>query len=177
MIQNERDCRHEHVLDVARQMLTAARTAPKGKGIDVIEAALVTGEDIKKLSEKMVAMVEEHGMKFFLRDADNILQAECVIIIGTREQTQGLNCGHCGFPTCAGRPEGVPCALNTVDVGIAVGSACAMAADLRVGYPCHVFCRTCRSAFGLAERMQDCLCHSGECILQESILRPETEGR
>lgn len=37
MIQNERDCRHEHVLDVARQMLTAARTAPKGKGIDVIE--------------------------------------------------------------------------------------------------------------------------------------------
>ena len=97
MIQNERDCRHEHVLDVARQMLTVARTAPKGKGIDVIEAALVTGEDIKKLSEKMVAMVEEHGMKFFLRDADNILQAECVIIIGTREQTQGLNCGHCGF--------------------------------------------------------------------------------
>ena len=47
MIQNERDCRHEHVLDVARQMLTAARTAPKGKGIDVIEAALVTGEDLR----------------------------------------------------------------------------------------------------------------------------------
>ena len=62
MIQNERDCRHEHVLDVARQMLTAARTAPKGKGIDVIEAALVTGEDIKKLSEKMVSMVEEQAM-------------------------------------------------------------------------------------------------------------------
>ena len=132
MIQNERDCRHEHVLDVARQMLTAARTAPKGKGIDVIEAALVTGEDLKKLAAKMVAMVEEHGMKFFLRDADNILQAECVVIIGTREQAQGLNCGHCGFSTCAGRTEGVPCALNTLDVGIAVGSACAMAADLRV---------------------------------------------
>ena len=132
MIQNERDCRHEHVLDVARQMLTAARTAPKGKGIDVIEAALVTGEDLKKLAAKMVAMVEEHGMKFFLRDADNILQAECVVIIGTREEAQGLNCGHCGFSTCAGRTEGVPCALNTLDVGIAVGSACAMAADLRV---------------------------------------------
>ena len=35
MIQNERDCRHEHVLGVARQMMTAARTAPKGKGVDV----------------------------------------------------------------------------------------------------------------------------------------------
>ena len=38
----------------------------------------------------MVAMVEEHGMKFFLRDADNILSAECVVLIGTREQAQGL---------------------------------------------------------------------------------------
>lgn len=132
MIQNERDCRHEQVLNVARQMLVAARTAPKGKGIDVIEAALVTGEEIRKLSEKMVAMTEENGLKFFLRDAENILQAECVVIIGTREQAQGLNCGHCGFPTCVGRPEGVPCALNTVDVGIAVGSACVVAADGRV---------------------------------------------
>lgn len=81
MIQNERDCRHEHVLGVARQMMTAARTAPKGKGVDVIEAALVTGEDLKKLSEKMNAMAEELGMKFFLRDAANVLQAECVVII------------------------------------------------------------------------------------------------
>ena len=132
MIQNERASRHEHVLDVARQMMTAARTAPKGKGVDIIEIAMVTGDDLKVLSDKMVAMVEEHGMKFFLRDAANILQAECVIIIGTREQVQGLNCGHCGYPTCAGRPEGVPCAVNSVDVGIAIGSACAPAADLRV---------------------------------------------
>lgn len=132
MIQNERDCRHEHVLNVARQIMTAARTAPKGKGIDVIEAALVTGEDLKKLSAKMIEMAEELGMKFFLRDAENILQAECTIIIGTSEQAQGLNCGHCGFSTCRERTEGVPCALNTIDVGIAIGSACAMAADMRV---------------------------------------------
>lgn len=132
MIQNERASRHEHVLNVARQMMTAARTAPKGKGVDIIEIAMVAGDDLKRLSEKMVAMVEEHGMKFFLRDADNILQAECVIIIGTREQAQGLNCGHCGFSTCVGRSQGVPCAINSVDVGIAIGSACATAADLRV---------------------------------------------
>ena len=79
MIQNERDIRHEHILNVARQMMTAARTAPKGKGIDIIEVALVTGEDIKILSDKMIAMVEEDGMKFFLRDADNILSAECIV--------------------------------------------------------------------------------------------------
>lgn len=40
MILNERDARHEHILQVARQMMTAARTAPKGKGIDIIEVAL-----------------------------------------------------------------------------------------------------------------------------------------
>ncbi|WP_300814183.1 DUF2148 domain-containing protein [uncultured Bacteroides sp.] len=132
MILNERDLRHEHALAVARQMMTAARTAPKGKGIDVVEIALVTDSDLPILAERMRQIADETGMKFFLRDADNILQAECVIIIGTREQAQGLNCGHCGFATCAGRTEGVPCALNTVDVGIAVGSACATAADLRV---------------------------------------------
>ncbi len=133
MIINERDSRHEHVLNVARQMMTAARTAPKGKGVDLIEIGLVAGEEqLRLLSRTLIDMVEEHGLKFFLRDADNILQAECVVLVGTREQAQGLNCGHCGFPTCASRPEGVPCALNSMDVGIAVGSACATAADLRV---------------------------------------------
>ena len=43
-----------------------------------------------------------------------------------------LNCGYCGFPTCGERTPGVPCAMNTIDVGIAVGSACATAADLRL---------------------------------------------
>ena len=132
MIQNERDIRHEQVLDIARQMMVAARTAPKGKGIDIIEIALVSGEDIKVLSDKMIALYEEHGMKFFLRDADNILSAECIVLIGTHEQAQGLNCAHCGFATCGERPVGVPCAINSVDVGIAIGSACATAADHRV---------------------------------------------
>ena len=132
MIENERDSRHEHVINIARQMMTAARTAPKGKGVDIIEVALVTGDELQQLSKTMVQIAEETGMKFFLRDANNILQAECVVIIGTHEHAQGLNCGHCGFPTCAGRPEGVPCAINSVDVGIAIGAACATAADMRV---------------------------------------------
>lgn len=132
MILNERDCRHEEVVNVGRQMMIAARTAPKGKGIDIIETAIVTGEEIQTLSDTMIQMSKENGLKFFLRDADNILSAECIILIGTREKEQGLNCGHCGYSTCAGRSEGVPCALNAIDVGIAVGSACATAADARV---------------------------------------------
>jgi uncharacterized ferredoxin-like protein len=132
MIQNERDIRHEHVLHVARQMMTAARTAPKGKGIDIIEIAMIEGEDLQKLSDQLIALSEEKGMKFFLRDAENVLSAECVVLIGTNEGPMGLNCGHCGFPTCEERSAGVPCAINSIDVGIAIGSACATAADNRV---------------------------------------------
>lgn len=132
MILNEREDRHEHTLNVARQMMTAARTAPKGKGLDIIEVAMITEDEIQILSKYMVEMVAEHGMKFFLRDAENILNAECIVLIGTHQQAQGLNCGHCGYATCASRKEGVPCAINSVDVGIAIGSACATAADNRV---------------------------------------------
>ena len=131
MILNEREARHEQVLRIAQQMMTAARTAPKGKGVDVIEIAMVTDEDIQRLSNEMIAIHAENGFKFFLRDADNILNAECIILIGTREHAHGLNCGHCGFPTCAERPAGVPCAIVSTDVGIAIGSACATAADHR----------------------------------------------
>jgi uncharacterized ferredoxin-like protein len=132
MVLNERDERHEQVMHIARQMMTSARTAPKGKGVDVIEIALITDDDIRRLSEEMIAIHEENGFKFFLRDADNILNAECILLIGTREHAHGLNCGHCGFSNCAERPSGVPCAIVSVDVGISIGSACATAADHRV---------------------------------------------
>ena len=132
MILNERDARHEYMLNVAKQIMTAARTAPKGKGIDIVEIAVITDEDIKMLSQRMLELQEQNGMKFFLRDAENILNAEAIILLGTHEKVQGLNCGHCGFATCAEKAAGVPCAINSIDLGIAIGSACATAADLRV---------------------------------------------
>ena len=132
MIQNERTVRSELVMQAARQMMVAARTAPKGKGIDIIEIALVTGEDKDRLATEMKAIAAEKDRKFFLRDADNISQADVVMVIGTRRQSQGLNCFHCGFNTCESKPATTPCAINTVDLGIAIGSACAKASDLRV---------------------------------------------
>lgn len=132
MILNERDVRHEHALNIAKQMMTAIRTAPKGKGIDIIETAAVTGEDINILSDKVRDLYGENGMKFFLRDADNILSADVIILVGTHQKVQGLNCTHCGFDLCTDKPLEVPCAINSVDLGIAIGSACATAADLRV---------------------------------------------
>lgn len=132
MIVNERDNREKQALDIAEKMMVAARTAPKGKGVDIIECAVATGGDKQRIADEMCVVSEETGYKFFLRDANNVEAAQCVMLVGTREQAQGLNCGHCGYSTCAGRAEGVPCAINSVDVGIALGSACSKAADFRV---------------------------------------------
>lgn len=131
MILNERNIRGEETIRIARAMATAARTAPKGKGTDIIETAVVSGEEIKMISDRLVKIYAETAMKFYLRDSENILHAEAIVLIGTRFQNLGLNCRYCGFDTCAEKPEATPCAINSIDVGIAVGSACAIAADCR----------------------------------------------
>ncbi len=132
MIINERDNRRERVIEAASRMLTAARTAPKARGVDILECCVVEGDDIKRLSDAMQRLFEETGRPVFQRDAANILKADAVVIIATRPQTMGLNCGHCGFPTCAAKPSEVPCVFNSIDIGIAIGSAAATAADCRV---------------------------------------------
>lgn len=134
MLINERDTRTERLLQVADEMMTAARTAPKGKGFDIIEVMLATGETIRQLSDAMLQYSEKTGLKFITRDALNILHAEAVVLIGTAQKVHSLNCGYCGFATCAEKNEfpEVPCSINSVDVGIALGSACSVAADRRV---------------------------------------------
>ena len=120
MIENER---LERVVAVGHAMLTAARTAPKGKGVDILECALVTGDDIRRLSESMLELHRLTGRGVYARDGHNILQADAVVVIATRSLPLGLNCAHCGFPTCDEKPANVPCAVNCVDVGIAIGMA------------------------------------------------------
>lgn len=155
MILNERNLRNEQLQHVARRMAIAARTAPKAKGFDLLEIIIVNGDDITRLSEKMKEIASVKNLHFFLRDAENILQAEAILIIGTRNQNQGLNCGYCGFATCAEKDKhaSITCALNVTDVGIAIGSATATAAD------CRVDCRVMFSV-GLAAkelgRLGDC---------------------
>ncbi|MEN9975095.1 MAG: hypothetical protein RLZZ282_1101 [Verrucomicrobiota bacterium] len=134
MLTNERDTRADRLRRVAEEMMTAARTAPKGKGIDIVEVMVATGETIRELSNAMLEYSEKTGLGFIARDALNILHAEAIVLIGTKHQMLGLNCGYCGLDSCDAKAEfpGVPCSLNAVDVGIAIGSACAVAADHRV---------------------------------------------
>lgn len=157
MIINERDSRRERVLEAARKMITAARTAPKARGVDILECCVVEGDDIKRLSDSMQLLFEETGRPVFQRDAANILKADAVVVIATRPQPMGLNCGHCGSPTCADKPGNVPCVFNSVDIGIAIGSAAATAAD------CRVDTRVMYSAGMGAQRLGLLNTHDGEC--------------
>lgn len=147
MIENERGGRHARALDAARRMLTAARTAPKGKGVDILECALIEGDDLVRLSDEMKRLHAETDRGVYARDSENILKAECIVVIATHDMPLGLNCAHCGFATCELKPAAVPCAINSVDVGIAIGSAVSAAAD------CRVDCRVMFSAGMAAERL------------------------
>lgn len=132
MILNERETRHEQIISVAKQMMTAARTAPKARGVDLIETIAITEEHIKRLSDAMLEILTDKGERRFERDGNNILQAECIVLIGTKPLKMALDCGYCGYATCAEKKKEVPCTMNSIDVGIAIGSACATAADFRV---------------------------------------------
>jgi len=134
MIQEEK-LRKEIVLHIAGEMLAAARTAPKARGNDRLFLAILEQHEIEQLSEAMIQMASGEGPEFFIRDAKNLLQADVVIVMGTKYETQGLQrCGYCGFDNCDQKnkhPE-VPCVFNTGDLGIAVGSAVSVAMDRRI---------------------------------------------
>lgn len=127
MIQNERDTRQQRILQAAEAIMNAARTAPKGRGCDAVEICTITDTEILQLADMMDKIGNEKGEAFFHRDAENIRNAGAVVLIGTRNQPIGLNCTLCGFPTCSQKIATIPCVFNTIDVGIAIGSACAQA--------------------------------------------------
>ncbi len=132
---SESEFLEDAVIDVAKKMVIAARTAPKARGINTIETFIATGNTIKQLAERMKAIGEEYEQAFFVRDAANIENVPVVVLIGTKIQSTGLKkCGLCGFKNCDEKNTfpSVPCAFNTGDMGIAIGSAVSIASDNRV---------------------------------------------
>ena len=120
---------------VAEKMIIAARTAPKGRGRDHLVMAIAENNDIKAIAEKMKEIGKRSGANYFTRDAGCILEAPVLVLIGTRISSLGLiNCGNCGFADCEAKDEHpeIPCAFNTGDLGIAIGSAVSVAMDHRV---------------------------------------------
>ena len=137
----------EGLLAVAKSMAVAARTAPKARGVDAVETLIVFDKDLDALGRAM----EEHGAatgsEIFKRDANSVRGSQAVLLVGLRDLRpkkveNPLNCGACGHGDCAGflkvaKREGKDfpgpvCLFQAIDLGIALSSACSVAARFHV---------------------------------------------
>ncbi|MBN1232102.1 MAG: hypothetical protein JXA60_01965 [Candidatus Coatesbacteria bacterium] len=118
---------------IAELMAVSAVTAPKTRGEDYISIKIIDDEDeIRNLAEKMVEYGEKTNRTNFDRDAKGVLKSSAIVLIGLKDAPPALiNCGACGFPTCAealkvkqeNEFKGLICAFRLIDLGIALGSA------------------------------------------------------
>lgn len=133
---HENEYLKDSAIDIAKKMLVAARTAPKGKGRDTLEMMILHGEAIENLSKGMKKFGKKHNASFFTRDAKNLKSALAVVIIGTRIKTLGLDemCQLCGFENCKEKNKhpNTPCVFNTGDLNIAIGAAAETASQYHV---------------------------------------------
>ena len=133
---HEETIRKEVLRKVAEKMLAAARTAPKARGVDNLILAIAEKDEIELIAKKMKEMFQKgEGPDFFIRDSENILKSEFVVLLGTKISPVGLeHCGFCGFRNCEEKNKNPakPCAFNTGDLGIAIGSAVSVAMDERI---------------------------------------------
>ncbi len=129
MITKGNEMERKGVEQVAALMCAAARTAPKGKGIDNLSTLVITGGDLKKVSAEMRRIAQEHDIPFFARDAANVDASLALVVLGQRPAPMNIPvCGYCGAEDCAANVKaGAACAMSAGDLGIAVCSAAAVA--------------------------------------------------
>ena len=135
MIYNSEEMEMRAALEAAARVCAAARTAPKACGIDRIHTLTLTDADKDAVAREMERLGGEMGADFFLRDAGNMRAAKVLVLIGIVEAQRGLNgiCGYCHHANCGEcAAENGVCVYDPMDVGIALGSAAATAADCRV---------------------------------------------
>ena len=135
MINLDKNVKIEMAKNVGMAMMLAAETAPKGKGRNTLKMALLLPDEFEDIIKEMRKISEEHEMKFFLRDANNLEESHALLIIGTEYSQMGLHhCSYCGFKDCDenAKFETAPCAFNNIDLGIAIGSAVSTAAMHKV---------------------------------------------
>lgn len=138
-----RNGERDAILETAKLMMVAARTAPKTTGVDDILTLIVYGEEKDRIVNKMEKIAEERKIEGFKRDARNVKDSEAVILVGVRgSKSIGLNCGACGYENCKKFEDaekklgedfvGPSCLFKALDLGIALGSAVKIAGLLNV---------------------------------------------
>jgi len=149
LVINSQEAEECVLLSVARLMAVSARTAPKGRGVDRIVTAIVTGEEKERIAQAMEKKTEQkkNPLPFFKRDAENLRRSPVVLLIGVKgtvpkRPEDPFNCGACGHTSCAEFIEaekrngedftGPICIFEAIDLGIALGSAVKLASELNI---------------------------------------------
>jgi len=117
--------------NIGYQLMIAAKTAPKGRGVDCLDMLLLTGNDKEKLAKTMDEIAEEISAPFFHRDANNIRKSQTVFLMACNDDVRGMQCGYCGF-LCQQKPKATPCVFNVLDLGIALGSVVSSAMNYKI---------------------------------------------
>ena len=79
------DLEKESVMITASHMAAAARTAPKTRGIDNIEAFLIDDDATRKLLiSKMLEISKKESRPSFERDANSIEPSPLLLVIGVK---------------------------------------------------------------------------------------------
>lgn len=131
------------LLEAAKLMLVAARTAPKTAGKDDVLTLIVYGKEKNAIAEKMEDIAIERKIEEFKRDARNVRDSHAVVLVGVRgDRSVGLDCGGCGCLGCGEFDKsekkrgsdftGPTCVFKALDLGISLGSAAKTAGLLSV---------------------------------------------
>jgi len=132
----------------AALMAVAARTAPKARSVDSTSSLFLDGNDLEKFALAMERKAEtkpDYLNAILKRDAGNVRNSAGVLLLGVtgepKRVEQPLDCGACGYASCErlsqARKEarsrdfvGPVCMFQAMDLGIALGSAVKLAAEL-----------------------------------------------
>lgn len=142
MIESE-TAESQALLEAAKLMLVAARTAPKTAGRDDIITLILYGKEKDAIAEKMEDIAIERKIEGFKRDARNVRDSHAVVLVGVRgDRSIGLDCGGCGCLGCGEFDKsekkrgndftGPTCVFKALDLGISLGSAAKTAGMLNV---------------------------------------------
>lgn len=139
----------EAIVASAKMIMAAITTSPKARGVSEVRSLLVQGEEKEALARAMEDHYVRKGSRLdlFRRDAQNVRRAAAVLLIGVKgtmpkKPELPFDCGACGFPSCAafirapkkrGQDYAGPlCVFQVMDLGIALGVAAKVAAELNI---------------------------------------------
>ena len=136
-IRKGHEAEEDALLFVAKLMAASSRTAPKGRGVDRVVTAIVTGEEKERIAEATEKKMEQkkNPIPAFKRNAEDLRRSSVVLLVGVKgtvpkKPEDPLDCGACGYASCAEFTEaekkrgedftGPICIFEAMDLGLSL---------------------------------------------------------